>query len=248
MLIKTAQGGYILGFMDEAYPEGVISLQYADDTLLFLSYEENSARCMKWMMIYFEKVPGKRINYHKSDLVPSNLEEEETQEYAKIFCCKIGKLLFIYLGVPLHHERLRREDIQPIVDKIMNRIAGWKGRFLSYGARLTLLKACLTSIPIYLMSIIKFPKWAIEAINSQMARFFWDDNEDKHMIHLFNIQSLYFKKEHGGLGIPDLRNLNMCLLSSWIQRYQDSENKLWREIIDSKYNTSSSNVFCSLDR
>jgi hypothetical protein len=53
-----------------------------------------------------------------------------------------------------------------MVDKIMKRITGWKGRLLSYGVRLTLLKACLASIPIYLMSIIKFPKWVIEAINS----------------------------------------------------------------------------------
>jgi hypothetical protein len=44
---------------------------------------------------------------------------------------------------------------------------------MSYGARLTLLKACLASIPVYLMSIIKFPKCAIEAINSKMARLFW---------------------------------------------------------------------------
>jgi hypothetical protein len=36
------------------------------------------------------------------------------------------------------------------------------------------------------------------------------------MFHLSNIQSLCFKEEQGGLGIPDLRNLNMCLLASWI--------------------------------
>jgi hypothetical protein len=30
------------------------------------------------------------------------------------------------------------------------------------------------------------------------------------------------RKENGGLGIPDLRDLNMCLLSSWVQRYYDS--------------------------
>jgi hypothetical protein len=35
-----------------------------------------------------------------------------------------------------------------------------------------LLKACLTNIPIYLMSLIRFPKWAIEIINSHMAKFF----------------------------------------------------------------------------
>jgi hypothetical protein len=43
-----------------------------------------------------------KINYNKSDLTPVNLEEEETQEYAKIFCCKIGAFPFRYLGVPLH--------------------------------------------------------------------------------------------------------------------------------------------------
>jgi hypothetical protein len=58
---------------------------------------------------------------------------------------------------------------------MINRIPGWKGRLLSYSARLTLLKACLASISIYLMSVIKFPKWAIEIINSHMANFFWDD-------------------------------------------------------------------------
>jgi hypothetical protein len=30
---------------------------------------------------------------------------------------------------------------------------------------LTLLKACLASVPIYLMYVIKFPKWDIKAIN-----------------------------------------------------------------------------------
>jgi hypothetical protein len=38
------------------------------------------------------------------------------------------------------------------------------------------------------------------------------------------------------------------LLASWIQRYQDSENRLWKDIIDSKYNTSSPNILCSNDR
>jgi hypothetical protein len=50
---------------------------------------------------------------------------------------------------------------------------------MSYGVRLALLKACLVRIPIYLLSMIKFPKWAIEAINSHMANFFLDDSDKK---------------------------------------------------------------------
>ena len=57
------------------------------------------------------------------------------------------------------------------VDKVIKRIAGWKGRLLAYGERLTLINSCLASIPTYLMYIIKFPKWAIKLINSQMSHF-----------------------------------------------------------------------------
>jgi hypothetical protein len=46
------------------------------------------------------------------------------------------------------------------------------------------------------------------------------------------------------LGIPDLRMLNLCLLASWVQRYYDAESKLWREIMDCKYQNSSPNLFC----
>jgi hypothetical protein len=53
-----------------------------------------------------------------------------------------------------------------------------------------------------------------------MGKFFWDDLESKHKYHLSNWLSLAQKKEHGGLDIPDLRDLNLCLLAAWVQRYQ----------------------------
>jgi hypothetical protein len=40
------------------------------------------------------------------------------------------------------------------------------------------------------MSLIKFSKWDIEAINSQMTNFFLDDQKDKHKYHLSNWYSL----------------------------------------------------------
>jgi hypothetical protein len=72
------------------------------------------------VMTYFEKMSRMMINYHRSYLTSINLEEEEIQNYAYIFCCKIGTFPFKYLGAPLHYEKLRREDIQPTVDMILN--------------------------------------------------------------------------------------------------------------------------------
>jgi hypothetical protein len=86
-----------------------------------------------------------------------------------------------------------------VIDKIIKRIAGWRGRLLSYAGRLTLLRACLASIPIYLLSIIKFPRWAIDMINSQMGHFLWNNNEDKHRYHLANWQLVAQKKKTLGV-------------------------------------------------
>jgi hypothetical protein len=58
MLIKAAGHGYISSFMTELYPGGVVSLQYADDTLLFLSHDPIAAHHLKWLMIFFEKLSG----------------------------------------------------------------------------------------------------------------------------------------------------------------------------------------------
>jgi hypothetical protein len=43
MLSRAANGGYIRGLMTSLYPHRVRNLQYADDTLLFLDSDEQSA-------------------------------------------------------------------------------------------------------------------------------------------------------------------------------------------------------------
>jgi hypothetical protein len=50
------------------------------------------------------------------------------------------------------------------------------------------------------------------------------------------------------MGVPNLRDLNLCLIASWVQRYHDAEGRLWRVIIDHKYNNCSPNLFCCTPR
>jgi hypothetical protein len=165
---------------------GIISLQYADDTILFLENDLEKASTLKWILVCFEKMSGMKINYDKSDLITIELDDDRANGFAKIFLLQKSEFPIKYLGVPLHYTKPRRKDLQPVVDKIIKRIAWWRGRLLSYAGRLTLLKACLASIPIYLLSIIKFPKWAIKMINTHIGHFLWDNNEDHHKYHLAN--------------------------------------------------------------
>lgn len=186
MLMKAAEQGLISGLLPQVVDGGIISLQYADDTLLFLENDIEKISNLKWILVCFEQMSGMKINYEKSDLLTIGMSEDDSNTIAKVFCCKKSEFPLKYLGVPLHHSKLRKTDLQPVIDKIIKRIAGWRGRLLSYAGRLTLLRACLASIPIYLLSIIKFPRWAIDMINTHMGHFLWDNTEERHRYHLAN--------------------------------------------------------------
>ena len=92
-----------------------------------------------------------------------------------------------------------------MVDKIIKRIAGWRGKLLSLAARAMLIKTCLASIPIYILSFLKFPKWAIQLLNTQMANCLWNDSEGNSRYHLANWESVSMSKESGGPWDPKLK-------------------------------------------
>ena len=75
-----------------------------------------------------------------------------------------------------------------------------------------------------------------------MGHFLWNNTEDRHKYHLASWQLVAQKKEEGGLGIPDLRSLNLALLASWIFRYHLHKNAIWVKIVDFKYNTNDPNI------
>ena len=74
MLHKAVNNNLICGLLPNAIPGGVASLQYADDTILFLGNSIECAKNLKWILTCFEKLSGLKINFHKSMLIPINLD------------------------------------------------------------------------------------------------------------------------------------------------------------------------------
>jgi hypothetical protein len=94
--------------MQELGRGGIISMQYADDTLLFLENRLLSSINLKWILACFERMSGMRINFYKCDLVPINVMESDAQLIAQSLSCKMGDFPLKYLGVPLHHSKLKK--------------------------------------------------------------------------------------------------------------------------------------------
>ena len=101
---------------------------------------------------------GLKINFNKSEVIMISQDSEKSLRYAEMFNCAIGSWPIKYLGVLVSGNGIQNSNWLPLVEKISKRLDGWKGGALSLGGRLTLLNACLSSIPIYSMSMYLLPK------------------------------------------------------------------------------------------
>jgi len=86
---------------------------------------------------------------------------------------KISSFPGKYLGLPLHTRKLRRIEVQPLIDKIGARLPGWKGKFLSSSGKETLVETVLSSLPIYHLTAFHAQKWLIKRIDRIRRSFLW---------------------------------------------------------------------------
>ncbi|GAU21296.1 hypothetical protein TSUD_287060 [Trifolium subterraneum] len=99
--------------------------------------------------------------------------------------CKVGKVSFLYLGLPIGGDPRRLDFWEPVLNRIQNRLSWWKSRFLSFGGRLVLLQSVLTSLHVYALSFFKAPSdglrggWFGEGVLKKVGdgteTFFWTD-------------------------------------------------------------------------
>ncbi|GAU18211.1 hypothetical protein TSUD_26750 [Trifolium subterraneum] len=78
-------------------------------------------------------------------------------EATSVLGCKVGKVPFMYLGLPVGGDPCRLSFCDPVVSSIHTRLSWWKNRLLSFGGRLILLKSVLTSLPVYTLAFFKAP-------------------------------------------------------------------------------------------
>jgi hypothetical protein len=123
-LEKAAENKLIIGLLEQFRVGGIMTLQYADDTVLCSTCDRASLRNLKGVLLLFGVVSGMIINFHKNEGIPMNVDGGEAHEIAHLLSCLIGTLPFKYFGVLRNHDKLRREDIQHVLDKLIKRIDG----------------------------------------------------------------------------------------------------------------------------
>ena len=182
----------------------------------------------------FEQLSGLKINFHKSEIFCFGKAKDHQDDYRSIFGCEVGELPFRYLGIPIHYRKLLNKEWKPVEDRFDRKLGSWAGKLLSYGDRLVLINAVLTSLPMFLLSFFEIPKGVRKRLDIYRSRFFWQSDQQKKKYRLTKWSIICRPKDQGGLGIEVLDMKNKCLLSKWLFKLLTEEG-VWQEILFNKY-------------
>jgi hypothetical protein len=136
--------------------------------------------------------------------------------------------------------KLSIADNEPLVAVVGKRAAPWQGRFMSSAARLTLIDACLSNLPMHTMGLFLLADGTHAGFDKHRNRFFWEGQGTKKKYHLVKWQEICQPKGQGGLGVTDTKLMNIALMAKWIWRCfsgQD-EDLLWLKLLRAKYRVS----------
>jgi len=107
LLIKRAKAdGQIRGVIPHLIDDGLLILQYADDTIIFIDHDLEQSKNLKLLLCAFEKLSRLKINFHNSEIFCYGAAKEMEDIYTDLFGCNAEEYPFRYLGIPMHHRQL----------------------------------------------------------------------------------------------------------------------------------------------
>lgn len=98
LLNKARVAGHLEGLVPHLVSGGLTHLQYADDTILFMTNSDENIITVKFLLYCYEAMSGLKINYQKSEVIVIGENQEETERVADMFNCKRGVLPITNLG------------------------------------------------------------------------------------------------------------------------------------------------------
>jgi hypothetical protein len=223
-LLFVLAADLLQSIINEAMHRGLLSMplprcgpdfpivQYADDTLLIMEACPRQLLTLKALLNSFADSTGLKVNYHKFNIYPINVETGKMENLASTFGCQIGCFPFTYLDLPMGLTKPKVEHFIPLVQRIERRLVS-TSNFLTQAGRLEMVNAVLSALPSFYMSKLKLPSSVVRQIDKYRKHCMWrgaDLNARKPPMAAWSLATR--PKKMGGLGIINLQTQNDALL------------------------------------
>jgi hypothetical protein len=144
---------------------------YAVDVSIFARPDEMEIRVVRGILDFFGGASGLQVNFGKSSMVPIQCSEAAIDLVAGILPCPVVSMPCNYLGLPLSIRKLRRVDLQPVIDKLANKLSLRKARLMTREGRAVYVQVVMTASVVYQLMALDLEPWFLQAIDSYAAGF-----------------------------------------------------------------------------
>ncbi|GJM86847.1 hypothetical protein PR202_ga02745 [Eleusine coracana subsp. coracana] len=201
---------------------------YADDVALFTKPVENELHVTKLILDHFGEASGLWTNLQKSCVIPIQCDQQVQQLVEDSLECPTKGFPCTYLGMPISHKKLRKADLLAWVEKVADKLPGWKASLLNLAGRAALVRFVLSAIPIYILFAMNVPKWFIKAIDKIRRSFLWKGRREANGgCCLVAWEKVQRPLDLGGLGILNLEIASWALQMKWLWLQKTTSDRPW---------------------
>jgi hypothetical protein len=191
---------------------------------------------LKAILRGFEFASGLKVNFWKSCLMGINVNDNFMEMTCTFLNCMKGWVPFKYLGLPVGANPRRMATWEPMIESLWKKLNSWGNNHISLGGRLVLINSVLNSIPIYFMSLMKMPAQVIKKVTRIQREFLWGGVKGGRKLCWVKWKVVCQPKCKGGLGVRDIKAVNLSLLMKWRWRLLNSEVfGIWKDVLVAKY-------------
>lgn len=210
---------------------------FSDDLVFFAEANLDQIQVVKQVKNDFCASSGQKVNLIKSKVFFSkNIIDEKATQLSNELGIEKTENLGNYLGAPLLHQRITKDSVSFILEKMRKKLSSWKSNSLSLAGRVTLAQSCLSCIPNHLMQTVSLPSFVCEAAESICRNFVWGSSDSNRKFHMISWEKICQPKEQGGLGFRNLKVLNKAYMTKLAWQLINNPYKLWVRIMKFKYN------------
>ena len=163
---------------------GFSHMFFADDLVLFARANATNCSMIRDVLDEFCNLSGQTMSEDKSRVFfSSNVDRDSRESFCDIFGFKSTPSLGKYLGFPIRHTGSSSQDFNYILDRVKNKLAGWKANLLSLAGYTVLIQASSSAMPTYVMQCAQLPVRILDGINRVNRNFLWSSSEATKKVH-----------------------------------------------------------------
>ena len=193
--------------------------QFADDTDLYLSFDQNTLSHTLNTLSGIEKNTGLRISYDKTTIYRIGSIANTSAKLYTARKIKWSNERINTLGVEIGIENnIGDINISAVIAKMRGVAGMWYYRSMTLYGKVIIINSLLASLFVYRMQVVTcISDSNVKKVEEVILDFLWKGSRPK-----IPLGTLMKNKEDGGLGLVDIRKKHVSLLFNWVNDCQSN--------------------------